>query len=492
MFNFKKTAIGVFSLIVFNFGYSQKAFIPEPTLNVVSDFENLLSEEEKGILARDIKAEYNSNSNQLMIVTIPTSYIGNLTIENYAQQLFDKWQPGQKDLNNGVLLIVCGSKIDSVGRKLRIHTGYGIEGALPDLLCSKIEKELMVMELKRGNYFKALKNGTASILNFTSKENIGKMPKYKIEVLKPDALVYDPAQIFSDNEKEQLEEALKGSFNKKRYSIITGFGYNNVSDNVYISNRSSYDTVLLNITFNPGYFIDSKDSTLKFDTQKKNYYLSYYGSTGEFNLHTDEFYKFQDSIAKTINETGIFKTVNFFISNARVEYAGRLRWSAYFFGTLLAVSLFVFVIFKITKKSSNNIKNKKHKFIKISLGILLIIINVYSALSLVIIEMLYYIIFGNYLDLNIFQVILLMVLLAISHVFNIIFVYKIDANYFDSKLFSWIGKGGNGGSTYSSSSLTSSSYNSSSHSSSSSSGSSNGGYYGGGGKSGGGGASSDW
>ena len=258
--NFKK--IILYLGFIFNSlsAISQSAFIPEPTLNVISDFEKLLTEEEIGILAHDIKGEYNSNSNQLMIVTIPTNYLGNLQIEEYAQQLFEKWQPGQKDLNNGVMIIIVGSKIDSIGRKLRIHTGYGIEGALPDLLCSRIEKEMMVPELKKGNYFKAIKNGSASILNFISKENVGKVPQYKIAVQKSGDLVYDYARIFTHDEKMKLEEEIHGMFNSRKYVILTEqqTAYNTNYVTITKQYSYSYDTTLIRIAFNPGYFIDEK------------------------------------------------------------------------------------------------------------------------------------------------------------------------------------------------------------------------------------------
>lgn len=483
----------IFSL---SYSYSQKAFIPEPSLNVISDYQNLLSEEEKSLLAKDIKGEYNSNSNQLMVVFIPTSYLGELTIEDYAQQLFDKWQPGQKGLDNGVMIIIAGSKMDSIGRKLRIHTGYGLEGALPDILCGRIEKEQMVPELKKGNYYKAIKNGSASILNFISKENIGRAPQYKVAPVKSGDLVFDYARIFSEKEKEQLEEELNASFNSEKRVINTEINYIFASDIVHISSRNAYDTTLFTISYNPGYYTDEKDSTLKFDETRKTYYLTYSDNTNAYGYGDYEaMYKYEGELAKQIKTNGIFALCMQLIAREKVAYVNHLNFFLEFTACILSATFFLFLISRFTKKYKDDPKKKRPVAIKISLGIILVILMLYSIFSLVTFEISYYISFKDYINLSSLVTVLWMVVLGISHILNVIFIFNIDTNYFNSKLFSWVGKGGGGsGGGYSGSSYSSSSRSSSSSSSSSSrsSGSSNGGYYGGGGKSGGGGASSDW
>ena len=111
----------------------------------------------------------------------------------------------------------------------------------------------------------------------------------------------------------------------------------------------------------------------------------------------------------------------------------------------------------------------------------------YSALSLVTFELLYYNQLDDYIAPAIWQSIVIMLVLAASHIFNVIYIYKINKSYFNSRLFSWLSIfAGTGNLSKSKSS------SKSSGSSNNSSGSSNSGYYGGGGKSGGGGASSDW
>lgn len=63
---------------------------------------------------------------QLAVVTVKKTD----SIEDYAQNLFDKYHFGRKGLDNGVLLVLA---IDN--HKIRIQTGYGVEDALPDTWC---------------------------------------------------------------------------------------------------------------------------------------------------------------------------------------------------------------------------------------------------------------------------------------------------------------------------------------------------------------------
>ena len=72
----------------------------------------------------------------------------------YARLVFDKWKPGKKEKDNGILILVAVSQ-----RRWRIETGYGVEGVLPDGLCAEIGRSYMVPYFKSGEYGKGLYEG---------------------------------------------------------------------------------------------------------------------------------------------------------------------------------------------------------------------------------------------------------------------------------------------------------------------------------------------
>lgn len=71
-----------------------------------------------------------SDSTQVVILTIPS--LGGEALEEYSMRVAEQWQIGQKEVDNGVLLLV--SKND---RKIRIEAGYGLEGKLTDLTAGR-------------------------------------------------------------------------------------------------------------------------------------------------------------------------------------------------------------------------------------------------------------------------------------------------------------------------------------------------------------------
>jgi uncharacterized protein len=96
-------------------------------------------------------------SNQVVVHTIPG--LGGEAIETYSLRLATALGAGQKDKDNGVLLLVARDD-----RKLRIEVGYGLEGALPDVLCARIIREEIVPRFKQGDMDGGVAAGVDKVL----------------------------------------------------------------------------------------------------------------------------------------------------------------------------------------------------------------------------------------------------------------------------------------------------------------------------------------
>ncbi|REK49676.1 MAG: TPM domain-containing protein, partial [Bacteroidetes bacterium] len=137
------------------FVLAEKDF-PEKANTLVSDFANMLSKEEHSQLERKLVAFNDSTSTQIAVVIMRST--GNYEISEYAVRLYNHWGIGQKDKNNGVLVLVA---IED--RKVFINTGYGIEGVLPDALCKRIVENEIVPAFRAGMIYKGLDDATNSI-----------------------------------------------------------------------------------------------------------------------------------------------------------------------------------------------------------------------------------------------------------------------------------------------------------------------------------------
>ncbi|MGE0568508.1 MAG: TPM domain-containing protein, partial [Bacteroidia bacterium] len=94
----------------------------------------------------------------------------------YAFEIGNKWGVGSKNFNNGVVILI--KPTGGAGeRDLFIATGYGLEGAIPDLATKQIRENEMVPFLKEGQNYQALINAINAIEKAAKGE-------YNIEVKK--------------------------------------------------------------------------------------------------------------------------------------------------------------------------------------------------------------------------------------------------------------------------------------------------------------------
>jgi uncharacterized protein len=141
--------------------FAQTTF-PKLTGHVV-DTANILSKQERSTIEEILTNHENNTSNQVIVVTLPS--LNDKPIEEYALELGRHWGIGQKEKNNGVLLVIAMKE-----RKLRIEVGYGLEGALTDKISHEIIEYIIKPKFKRKNYFKGIKDGVENILKAIKNE----------------------------------------------------------------------------------------------------------------------------------------------------------------------------------------------------------------------------------------------------------------------------------------------------------------------------------
>jgi uncharacterized protein len=139
---------------------------PNPP-RLVNDFAGMLKAEEVNMLEQKLVAFDDSTSTQIAIVIVPS--LGGYVKSDYAQRLGEKWGVGQKGKNNGVLILVKPKTADSRG-EVQISTGYGIEGAIPDLLGGDIVDREILPSFRNGNYYEGLDKATNTMMSLARKE----------------------------------------------------------------------------------------------------------------------------------------------------------------------------------------------------------------------------------------------------------------------------------------------------------------------------------
>ncbi|MGY4026196.1 TPM domain-containing protein [Aeromonas rivuli] len=123
----------------------------------VVDEAHLMSRKQAHQLTQQLAAFEKRSGIQLVVVSID-SLDGN-TIEEYGYQLGRHWGIGQKEHNNGVLLLIAQDE-----RKVRIEVGYGLEGALPDAIAANIIQTRILPAFKRGDMVAGIVAGSQGIM----------------------------------------------------------------------------------------------------------------------------------------------------------------------------------------------------------------------------------------------------------------------------------------------------------------------------------------
>jgi uncharacterized protein len=98
-----------------------------------------------------------ASSNQVVVATFKN--LQGYSIEQAGVDMGRAWGVGQKDADNGIVLILAEKE-----RKVRIEVGYGLEGLMTDAVSASIVQQIMLPMFKKGDFSGGLLAGTEAIV----------------------------------------------------------------------------------------------------------------------------------------------------------------------------------------------------------------------------------------------------------------------------------------------------------------------------------------
>jgi uncharacterized protein len=134
---------------------------------LVNDYTGILSKSEINKLERKLVSFNDTTSNQIVIVLI--SSFNGMDKAEFADRIGEKWGVGQKDFDNGVVVLIKPKTLRSKG-EVCIATGYGLEGAIPDAITKRIVEYEMIPSFKQNDYYTGLDKGTNVLMDLASGE----------------------------------------------------------------------------------------------------------------------------------------------------------------------------------------------------------------------------------------------------------------------------------------------------------------------------------
>lgn len=132
--------------------------VPVPKLATrVTDQTGTLTPADRERIEEKLRAFEAAKGSQVAVLLVPT--IGSEVIEDFTGRVADAWQLGRKGVDDGVLFVVAMQE-----RKMRIHTGRGVQGSLTDAASKRIVAELVAPRFRSGDFAGGVDAGVDAIL----------------------------------------------------------------------------------------------------------------------------------------------------------------------------------------------------------------------------------------------------------------------------------------------------------------------------------------
>lgn len=164
-----KSLLTSFLLILFLIpAFAGAQDLPEEPVGHVNDFADMLSSSERQRLEQKLRNYRDTTTTVIAIATIES--LQGRSVQDAGTALFNKWNLWQGDKNNGVLILVA--KQD---RKIRIEVGYGLEGAIPDIMAGRIIREILNPAFKKGDFYGGFDRATSALIQLASGEFTGQL-----------------------------------------------------------------------------------------------------------------------------------------------------------------------------------------------------------------------------------------------------------------------------------------------------------------------------
>jgi uncharacterized protein len=130
---------------------------PAPT-RYFNDYAHKISPATADRLNAKLEDFERKTSSQIVVAIFPKMETDS-PLEDYAQRIYQSWKIGQKKQNNGALLLIFLAE-----HKMRIQTGYGLEGALPDITCKRIIDDEIAPHFRKNDFDGGVTAGVNAML----------------------------------------------------------------------------------------------------------------------------------------------------------------------------------------------------------------------------------------------------------------------------------------------------------------------------------------
>ncbi|MDN5303031.1 MAG: uncharacterized protein PWQ60_2545 [Thermoanaerobacteraceae bacterium] len=160
----------ILSLSAFSPGAEAEPIPPRPgTINYVYDYANIINSSDEDSMRQIALAIDKRTKAQLVVVTV--NDLNGMTLEDYSLKLLRDWGIGDKQKNNGILLLVNKENLlTGKSGRIRIEVGYGLEGAINDAKAGRILDNFALPAFEEKQYSRGITDTFMALASEVAKE----------------------------------------------------------------------------------------------------------------------------------------------------------------------------------------------------------------------------------------------------------------------------------------------------------------------------------
>lgn len=128
---------------------------------LVWQFTDFLDAHEQQQLDAKLSQFARETSNRILVIIVDT--LCGLPESDLAFEIGEKWGIGNAGFDNGIVFLIKPTGTPGE-RKVFIATGYGLEGAIPDLRAKQVVEGYVIPNFKAGNYFAGIDKATDALM----------------------------------------------------------------------------------------------------------------------------------------------------------------------------------------------------------------------------------------------------------------------------------------------------------------------------------------
>lgn len=136
-----------------------------PLKSRVTDLTGTLDPAQLAVLEGELRAFEQRKGSQIAVLMLPSTQPE--AIEQYSIRVAQSWKIGRAKTDDGLILVVAKND-----QRLRIEVGYGLEGAIPDVVAKRVIREVIAPHFLANDFFGGLRAGTRTLMKLIDGETL--------------------------------------------------------------------------------------------------------------------------------------------------------------------------------------------------------------------------------------------------------------------------------------------------------------------------------